>query len=63
MKILNELRQFYPLDELLKAAEIPAQNVLLPSKGSLASLIKMADVKKRIGEIYHERKVVTDTEG
>jgi hypothetical protein len=23
VKVLNELRQFYPLDELLKAAEIP----------------------------------------
>ncbi|MCZ0226592.1 hypothetical protein OZH56_25490, partial [Escherichia coli] len=23
VKVLNELRQFYPLDELLRAAEIP----------------------------------------
>lgn len=52
VKVLNELRHFYPLDELLRAAEI----VLLPSKASLSKPDKYADVKKRIGEIYQENR-------
>ncbi len=33
VKVLNELRQFYPLDELQGSGDT-AQYVLLPSKGS-----------------------------
>ncbi|BDK80042.1 hypothetical protein FJMB80178_50670 (plasmid) [Enterobacter hormaechei] len=55
MKVLNELRQFYPLDELLKAAEIPRSTFYYHLK-ALSKPDKYADVKKRIGEIYHENK-------
>jgi putative transposase len=55
VKVLNELRQFYPLDELLKAAEIPRSTFYYHLK-ALSKPDKYADVKKRIGEIYHENK-------
>lgn len=55
MKVLNELRQFYPLDELLRAAEIPRSTFYYHLK-ALSKPDKYADVKKRIGEIYHENR-------
>ena len=53
MKVLNELRQFYPLDELLRAAEIPRSTFYNHLK-ALSKPDEYADVKKRISEIYHE---------
>ena len=58
MKVLNELRQFYPLDELLRAAEIPRSTFYYHLK-ALSKPDKYADVKKRIGEIYHEHKTLS----
>ncbi len=55
MKVLNELRQFYPLDELLRAAEIPRSTFYYHLK-ALSKPDKYADVKKRISEIYHENR-------
>ncbi|SVH89695.1 IS150 ORF2 [Shigella flexneri] len=55
MKVLNVLRQFYPLDELLRAAEIPRSTFYYHLK-ALSKPDKYADVKKRIGEIYHENR-------
>lgn len=55
MKVLNELRQFYPLDELLRAAEIPRSTFYYHLK-VLSKPDKYADVKKRISEIYHENR-------
>ncbi|EPU3443730.1 IS3 family transposase, partial [Shigella flexneri] len=55
VKVLNELRQFYPLDELLRAAEIPRSTFYYHLK-ALSKPDKYADVKKRIGEIYHENR-------
>ena len=55
MKVLNELRQFYPLDELLRAAEIPRSTFYYHLK-ALSKPDKYADVKKRISEIYHETR-------
>ncbi len=55
MKVLNELRQFYPLDELLRAAEIPRSTFYYHLK-ALSKPDKYAGVKKRIGEIYHENR-------
>ena len=47
MKVLNELRQFYPLDELLRAAEIPRSTFYYHLK-ALSKPDKYADVKKRM---------------
>ncbi|MEC4208443.1 IS3 family transposase, partial [Escherichia coli] len=55
VKVLNELRQFYPLDELLRAAEIPRSTFYYHLK-ALSKPDKYADVKKRISEIYHENR-------
>ena len=55
MKVLNELRQFYPLDELLRAAEIPRSTFYYHLK-ALSKPDKYADVKKRISEINHENR-------
>ena len=44
MKVLNELRQFYPLDELLRAAEIPRSTFYYHLK-ALSKPDKYADVK------------------
>ncbi|SRP84319.1 IS150 ORF2 [Shigella flexneri] len=45
----------YPLDELLRAAEIPRSTFYYHLK-ALSKPDKYADVKKRIGEIYHENR-------
>lgn len=55
MKVINELRQCYPLDELLKAAQMPRSTFYYHLK-MLSKPDKYADVKKRIGEIYHENR-------
>lgn len=55
MKVLNELRQHYPLDELLIAAQIPRSTFYYHLK-ALNRPDKYVDVKKRIVEIYHENK-------
>jgi putative transposase len=53
--VINELRQIYPLDELLKAAQIPRSTFYYHLK-ALSKPDKYVDIKKRISEIYHENK-------
>lgn len=55
MKALNELMHFYPIDEPLRAAEITRITFYYHLK-ALSKPDKYADVKKRIGEIYHENR-------
>lgn len=62
VKVLNELRQFYPLDELLRAAEIPRSTFYYHLK-ALSKPDKYADVKSVLVRFITRIEADTDTVG